>query len=304
MPASPATRRIARELGVDLRDVPPTGEAGRVLAQDVRAFAQSAGERSSGAARRGRAAASPLPDFSRWGEIERVPIRSVRRTIARRMLRAWETIPHVTHQDLVDVTDLEAFRRRRSSQLVEAGDPELSLTVLVLKAAAAALAEFDRFNASFDPEAEELVFKRYCHIGVATDTPRGLLVPVLRDVDRKSLRVLARELTELARRAREGELGRDEMEGGSFTLTNVGAIGGTFFSPIINPPQVAILGLGRARLEARVRGDLERPKIEPRLVLPLCLAFDHRVNDGADAARFMNRIAGMLADPEALVLDL
>jgi pyruvate dehydrogenase E2 component (dihydrolipoamide acetyltransferase) len=297
VPASPATRRLARDLGVDLSRVQPTGESGRVLAQDVRAHAARARQRS-GASRRAEPAVQ-LPDFTRWGEVDRAPLRSVRRTVARRMAQAWESIPHVTHQDVADVTELEAFRRRQAARFAsDGGDEDLTLTVLVLKAVTAVLREFPRFNASLDTERGEIVYKRYFHVGVAMDTDRGLLVPAIRDVDRKSVLELAHELRELAERARAGALSRDEMMRGTFTITNVGAIGGRTFTPIINAPQVAILGLGRARREPVIREEGERFEVVPRLVLPLSLAFDHRVNDGADAARFTNRLIGILGDPE------
>jgi len=307
VPASPATRRIARELGVELADVPPSGEGGRVLADDVRAFAERdrapAAEEGDAPARREGEAAAPLPDFSRFGPVERAPLRSVRRTIARRTARAWREIPHVTHHDLADITGLEAFRRRHAAE-VEARGGKLTLTVLVLKALAGALSEHPRFNASLDVEAEELVYKRYHHLGVALDSERGLLVPVLRDVDRKSPVELAVELYELAERVRAGEVGRDEMQGGTFTVSNVGPMGGTHFNPIINHPEVAILGRGRASLQPVVRGSLERHEIEPRLLLPLSLGFDHRVNDGADAARFVGRIVELLSDVETFTLGV
>jgi pyruvate dehydrogenase E2 component (dihydrolipoamide acetyltransferase) len=305
VPASPATRRVARELGVDLREVDASGEGGRVLAQDVRAHAARAG-RAVDHAGGTRVRAEELPDFSRWGPVDRAPLRSVRRTIARRTARAWDAIPHVTHNDLADITELEALRRRQAKRLEKEG-VRLTITALVLKAVAAVLREHPRFNASLDAESEEIVFKRYFHLGVATDTSRGLVVPSIRDVDRRSVVELARELSALADRAREGDLDRDEMQRGTFTVTNVGALGGTHFTPIINHPQVAILGLGRAQLEPRYLGEAEGDgaedsRVVPRLMLPLCLAFDHRVNDGADAARFTNRLIEILSHPEWFVL--
>lgn len=305
--ASPATRRIARELGVDLHEIAGSGDDGRVLAADVRAHASGLSGRSpreTGV----RDPVAALPDFSRFGPVDRAPLRSVRRTVARRMSEAWRSIPHVTHVDEADVTELEAFRRRQSEGLSDPREAP-SLTVLVVKAVAAVLKEYPRFNASLDAAAEELVYKRYRHIGVAVDTDRGLLVPVVRDVDRKSLRELARHLDELTERARSAELGRDEMAGASFTVTNVGAIGGIHLSPLIDPPQVAILGLGRARLEPRIRDTqgsrlADRHDVRARLVLPLCLGFDHRVNDGADAARFSNRLVELLGDPERFAMSV
>jgi len=311
VPASPATRRVARELGVDLHAVRPSGAQGRVLTEDVRAHAERSGEdaaaerprkpgRREDRAQRERGPAE-LPDFSRWGPVEREPLRSVRRATARRMARAWEEIPHVTHNDVADVTALDDFRRRHAPEIEERGG-RLTLTVLVMKAVAAALGEFPRFNASLDLEAEELVLKRYVHLGVALDSERGLLVPTIRDVDRKSLAELAVELRDLAERVRAGEVTPRDMAGGTFTVSNVGPLGGTHFTPIINHPQVSILGLGRARLQPVVRGTLDDYEVVPRLLLPLSLGFDHRVIDGADAARFAGRIIEMLGDVEAFAL--
>jgi pyruvate dehydrogenase E2 component (dihydrolipoamide acetyltransferase) len=234
--------------------------------------------------------------------VEEVPLRSVRRATAREMARAWAEIPHVMHHDFADVTALERFRRAHADAVAEDGG-KLTLTVLVLKALAAALRAMPRFNASLDAEGETIILKHYCHIGVAVATDQGLLVPVVRDVDRKSLRELAVELTEQAHRARAGELERDAMQGGSFTLTNVGGIGGRLFTPIIRHPEAAILGLARARLTPTATGELDAPQISARLHLPLCLAFDHRLNDGAEAARFMNHILDSLQDPESLLLS-
>lgn len=293
VPAAPATRRLARELGVSLRELSPSGPEGRVTAEDVRAAAGG-----------GRGAAAPaLPDFSRWGEIERVRMRSIRRATARQMSLAWSQIPHVMNMDVADVTELERFRRGHKAAAGWRGG-KLTLTVLLLKAVAALLKDFPRFNASLDVEANEIVLKRYYHIGVAVQTERGLLVPVLRDVDRKSIAEVAAELTELAEQARAGELKREAMQGGSFTLTNPGPIGGVAFTPIIRHPEVAILGLGRAALQPVARGSIDEPEITARLLLPLCLAFDHRVIDGAEAAEFTARLAGMLAEPESLLLHL
>jgi len=300
VPAAPSTRRVARELGVDLAEVAPGGDDGRVRTEDVRAHAE-AGSRDERAEKE-EEPASALPDLSRFGPIEREPLRSVRRTTARRLARSWEQIPHVTHGDVADITELERLRRRHVDELRER-DGELTLTVFLLKAAAAALRAHPRFNASFDAQREEVVYRRYHHIGVAVDGDRGLLVPVVRDVDHKSLVDLAVELPELAERARRGETTRDELTGGTFTITNVGSLGGTHFTPIIDLPQVAILGVGRAELRPVVQGDLEHHELVPRLLLPLSLGFDHRVNDGADAARFLNEVRRLLGDPEAFALS-
>ena len=332
VPASPATRRLARELHVDLRAVTGSGPGGRVTAEDVRGSAGAAKEIPGAEkpekqvqaveARPERereatlaaaptqkpprplvAEAPPLPDFSRWGPVEHVPLRGIRRATARQMALAWSQIPHVTHQDIADITKLDAFRRRHREAIEKQGG-KLSLTVFVMRAVVAALKQFPRFNASLDPAAGEIILKRYYHIGVAVDTEQGLIVPVLRDVDRKSLTALATELPQVAERMRQGKAAPEEMRGGTFTITNPGPLGGTAFAPIINYPEVAILGVARARLDPVVEGDLEQFTIAPRLCLPLHLTFDHRVNDGADAARFMRVLIDILSDPETFLLNL
>ncbi len=308
--AAPSTRRLARELGVDIKQVPPTGPGGRVTPEDVQMFAEKGQKQPEAPPKPPKEevpkpaaapAAPPLMDFSRWGEIERVPLRSVRKATAKHMALAWSQIPHVTHQDVVDITDMEAFRKKHKAD-VEAQGGALSLTVFVLKAAVAALKAFPLFNSSLDMESKEIILKRYYHIAVAVDTERGLLVPVIRNVDRKSITELAVELNDLAGRTREGKVDRDEMAGGAFTITNIGALGGTGFAPIVNYPQVAILGMAQARLQPVVKGDLNNYKIAPRLMMPLIIGFDHRVVDGADAARFLNMIKSALEDPEKLMM--
>jgi pyruvate dehydrogenase E2 component (dihydrolipoamide acetyltransferase) len=322
VPASPSTRRLARELGVDLGQVPGSGPAGRVTSEDVRAFAER-GEKApeepaappeEEAPEEGlpsvegispvRASAIPipeLPDFGHWGEVERVPLRSVRRATARHMALAWSQIPHVSHQDVADVTRLEAFRQQHRDEIAEQGG-SLTLTVFVMKAAVAALKAHPRFNSSLDADREEIVLKKYYHIGVAVDTERGLLVPVIRDVDRKSIAELSIELKDLVLRTRDGEATLEEMQGGSFTITNPGPLGGTAFAPIINYPEVAILGMAQARWQPVVSGAVEEAKIVTRLLLPLVLTFDHRVVDGADAARFTTLVIDILQDPDKLLV--
>lgn len=326
VPASPATRRLALELEVDLHDVSGSGPGGRVTAEDVRACAaktqvdrqpDTAREEAEGGAAaaapeeqaavtRGRplvVEVPPLPEFSRWGPVEPVPLRGVRRSTAQQMTLAWSQIPHVMHQDVADITDLEAFRHRHAADVERQGG-KLTLTVLVMQAVAAVLKQFPRFNASLDAAAGQLILKQYYHIGVAVDTERGLIVPVVRDVDCKSITELAVELSELVERLRQGQVKREELQGGTFTITNPGAIGGTAFTPIINYPEVAILGLARTRLEPVIQGDLEDFTVVPRWHLPLHLAFDHRVNDGADAARFMRALIDMLGDPELFLINI
>ncbi len=321
VPASPATRRLARELGVDLRLVAATGPAGLVTADDVRRFAAAPGvpgeeeaARSVPPAKESKPEVPPstvcppligvpdLPDFSHWGPVEKVPLRSVRRAIAKQMALSWAQIPHVTHQETADISELEEFRRQHKQEFAAEG-LRLTVTLFVLKAVTAALKAHPRFNASLVPDTEEIVLKHYYHIGVATDTERGLTVPVLRDVDRKSIRELARELQPLLDRVRAGKASVADLQGGTFTITNIGSLGGSGFTPIINYPQAAILGMGRARLQPVVHGTLEDHRVVARLLLPLVLAFDHRLVDGADAARFMNKVVTLLEDPGRLTLE-
>ncbi len=315
VPASPATRRLARELGVDLGSITrPSGPAGLVTAEDVRSFA-ARGKAAAGAEPAGRVPeatalappvsieAPPLPGFDRWGFVDREPLRSVRRATARQMQLSWSQIPHVSHQDEADITELEVFRKKRASE-VEARGGKLTILSFALKAAAAALKRYPFFNSSLDARAEEIILKRYYNIGVAVDTERGLIVPVVRDVDKKSITELSVELHRLAQKTREGKASLDEMQGGTFTVTNIGAIGGTAFAPIINYPEAAIMGLAHAKARPVVRGEGASRKIVSRLILPLILAFDHRVADGADAARFLRMVADLLEDPEELLLAI
>ena len=312
VPASPATRRLARELGVDLHAVHPTGPEGLVTAEDVRRHAENEspadGDRMEAEAQMlpvNLPATTPaLPDFAQWGPVETEPLRSVRRATARQMALSWSQIPHVSNQGEVDVTALEALRRRHAPQLAQDGG-RLTLTVLAVRAAAAALKRFPRFNASLDMAGERIIYKHYCHVGIAVASPRGLIVPVLRDVDRKSIRELASDFQGLVARARAGKTPLEELQGGTFTITNAGAVGGGHFTPIINFPQVAILGLGRAALKPVVRSDTAgAPEIVPRLMMPLVLSFDHRIADGADAIGFMQAMATCLENPEAMLLSI
>jgi pyruvate dehydrogenase E2 component (dihydrolipoamide acetyltransferase) len=242
----------------------------------------------------GAAQAPPLPDLSQWGPVDAQPLGAVRKATARQMALAWSLIPHVTQHDLADVTDLDAFRKQQDGK-----GPKLTVTAFVLKAAAILLREFPNFNSSLDLANNRLVLKRYYHVGVAVDTEGGLLVPVIRDVDKKSIHQLAAELTATAERARQRKLDSAELRGGTFTITNLGGIGGTAFTPIVNYPEVAILGLSRSRLEPVVRGGA----VVPRLMLPLSLSYDHRVIDGAAAARFTRRLAEMLENPLLMLLQ-
>ncbi len=246
----------------------------------------------------------PMPDFTRWGAVEVEPLRGVRRATAEAMSVAWQAIPHVTQFDHADITDLEASRRRivaeRAKAARDEAPPKITMTAIALKACVAALQEFPRFNASLDAARGEVILKRYYHIGVAVDTEHGLMVPVIRDVDRKNLDELTTELADVAARARARRIDLDEMRGGTFTISNLGGIGGTAFTPIVNWPEVAILGIARGRDELVLRDGT----VETRSMLPLCLSYDHRVVDGADAARFTRLLATLLEDPFRLLVRI
>ena len=318
IPAAPATRRLAHELDLDLASIEGSGPEGRVTEDDVRAAAdgEDAAKKKTEKKTEKKTADSKwrepvpfphmrtpeLPDFERFGPVERQPLRGVRRVTAERMAIAASQTAAVTHHDVADVTELEDFRRRHREQIASDGG-RLTPTAFVMKATVAALKEFPRFNASIDVDAEEIVLKHHYHLGVAVDTDRGLLVPVIRDVDRKSLRQLAVELVEVSERTRDGKAEREGMLGGTFTITNPGGIGGTAFTPIVNWPQVAILGMARTRLDPVIRGDVDDHEVVARLRMPLALTFDHRVVDGAEAARFMRFLIERLESPDALVLD-
>jgi pyruvate dehydrogenase E2 component (dihydrolipoamide acetyltransferase) len=293
--ASPATRWLARKLGVDLAKVHPTGPNNRILEEDVKsALAGSTPVVGAGLQ------LPPLPAFEKFGEVVREPLSHVRKLTAQKMATAWAVIPHVTQHDLADVTDLETFRKQQDARFAKQegkdGKPvKLTVLAFVLKACAVALRQFPTFNSTLDLGNNQLVLKKYYHIGVAVDTKGGLLVPVVRDVDKKSIEQLARELAETGEKARSGKA---DMAGGSFTITNLGGIGGTAFTPIVNYPEVAILGLSRGRTEPVWRDGAW----VPRLMLPLSLSYDHRVIDGADAARFTRRVAELLENPWMMVM--
>ncbi|HOU52829.1 MAG TPA: dihydrolipoamide acetyltransferase family protein [Myxococcota bacterium] len=315
--AAPATRRLARELGVDIRQVPGSGPGGRVTPEDVRAVAAAPTPALATAVPRPEdpevlaapvpVAGSggipyldlqPLPDFGRWGDVLREPVRSIRRKVARNTVTAMILIPHVAHMDEADVTDLEAFRRRENARR----GPEatrLTLLAFAVRAVTIALKRHPVFNASLDPFREEIVFKRYFHVGIAVDTDRGLIVPNLKDADRRPIAEIASAIEDLARRAREGGIQVEELQGGTFTITNIGVLGGTSFVPAIHYPESAILGMGRA---------IERPVVRDgqvvvRTMLPMTLSFDHRIADGAEAARFLGLVRDLLQDPVRLAVE-
>ena len=291
--AGPAVRRLARLLGVDLHGVSGSGQRGRITADDVHSHLR--GLKAGGGG--GGVSLPPLPDFSQWGAVEAEPLSGVRRATAQAMARAWSTIPHVTHFDECDITELEAGRKA-----FRKGNPDvkLTMTVILLKALGVALKEFPTFNSSLDLANDQLILKQHYHVGIAVDTPQGLLVPVVRDVDRKSAVELAAEVTELAEKARDRKLGRDAMRGATFTVSNLGGIGGVGFTPIVNWPEVAILGVSRATMQYRPGPNGPVAK----LIMPFSLSYDHRVIDGAEAARFSKRLGDLLESPAQLVFAL
>jgi pyruvate dehydrogenase E2 component (dihydrolipoamide acetyltransferase) len=298
-PAAPSVRRVARELGVDINQVTGSGPGGRISAEDVKSYVRQLNLEAERPKPVGvDASALPLPDFARWGEVEREAMTSIRRTTARRLSQAWVTIPHVTHFDRADVTELERLRKHYAPK-AEAAGGKLTMTAIILKVVASALKIFPKFNASLDIANQEIIYKKYYHIGVAVDTEHGLLVPVIRDVDRKNIIELSLELTHISEKARSRRVTPDDLEGGSFTITNLGGIGGTNFAPIINPPEVAILGISRASTEPV----FQNGAFEPRLILPLSLSYDHRLIDGADAARFTRWVAQAIEQPFLLNLE-
>ncbi len=296
--AAPSVRRFAREIGVDIAQVKGSGPNERISIEDVKAHAR--GSRSPQAAQPAGVpvAAQPLPDFSRWGATSREPFSGVRRATARQMAAAWTTIPHVTQFDRADVTDLEEIRKKYAPKAERSGG-KLTVTAIVLKVVASALKVFPKFNASIDIASGEVIYKHYYHVGVAVDTDRGLLVPVIRDVDQKNVLQLAVELSSISEKTRSGRLSLEEMQGGCFTISNLGGIGGTAFAPIVNLPEVAILGIARSSLEPVYLDG----QFQPRMMLPLSLSYDHRLIDGADGARFLRWVAEALEQPFLLSLE-
>ena len=293
-PASPTIRKTARELGIDLTRVRGSRRGGRIVMADVRAYIQGLQEmalKPAAPAAAPEAGASQTLDLTKWGPSKRERMSPLRRTIAQRMTESWTTVPHVTQFDDADITDLMALRKRHARAYEKAG-ARLTLTSFAIKASVSALAKYPAFKTGIDYQALEIVTRDYVHIGVAVDTEAGLIAPVIRDVDKKNLLELSRELDELAERTRERKLSADEMQGATFTISNLGSIGGSYFTPIVNSPQVAVLGMGRGVLRPVVR----EKKVTPRLVLPLALSYDHRVIDGADGARFLREIVRCLEE--------
>jgi pyruvate dehydrogenase E2 component (dihydrolipoamide acetyltransferase) len=293
---------MARELGVDIDDVVGSGDEGRISIEDVKAHAKrlitaaAAPPVAGGAAP--RAAAEPLPDFSKWGEVERQPIRGIRRKTAEHLGASWAQIPLVTQYDSADITGFEEIRKKHAKQAGESAPP-LTVTALAIKIIAAALKAFPKFNVSLDMAAEEIIVKKYIHIGIAVDTDNGLLVPVVRNADTKSLLQISSEVSELAAKARARKLTLDEMQGATFSISNLGGIGGTSFTPLVNSPEVAILGISRGRMEPVFKDG----QFVPRMMLPLSLSYDHRAIDGADGARFIRWVAEVFEQPFLLSLQ-
>jgi pyruvate dehydrogenase E2 component (dihydrolipoamide acetyltransferase) len=296
--AAPSVRRIARELGVDIRQIAGTGPSGRITVEDVQAFVRQAlVSGSSGGALPGGGGAPALPDFARWGEVERKPISNIRRKTAEHLSHAWNAIPHVTQHDKADITALEDMRKKYAPMAERAGG-KLTVAAVALKILAVALKKFPQFAASLDLAQGQVIYKKFAHIGVAIDTERGLLVAVIRDVDRKGILELSAELAKVSEKARAGKLSLDEMSGGVMTISNLGGIGGVGFTPIVNWPEVAILGVSRGAIEPVWDGSA----FQPRLMLPLSLSYDHRVIDGADAARFLRWVAEAFENPFVMAL--
>ncbi len=338
IPAAPATRRLAREMGVDLRLVRGSGPGGRVIKEDIRAFAEgvpssvrggspsssAANAASTPAARRHNAPpaarttatreavttgdAGPrepfivppfeMPDFTKYGPVDRVPLRSLRRRIAINMTQSWTHVPHVAHFDQIDITDLEHYRAKHEKSVAQKGG-KLTLTVLALKAIVSALKKYPQFNSSLDENTSEVLYKRYYNIGVAVATERGLIVPVIKDVDQKSITELSIELADIAQKTRDGKIELDRLQGGTFTITNIGAIGGTGMMPMVNYPEVGIFGMAKSKQQPVVRNG----EIVVRNILNVTLSFDHRVADGAEAAYFVRHISECLEDPFKLLLE-
>jgi len=326
VPAAPATRRVARELGVDLNQIAGSGPGGRVMREDVVAFKEGivAGGAPSklpaapkvpdtvsvttmyGGPKKEGETLEPfstsyveMPDFSKYGPVDRVPLRSIRRKIAQSMATSWAHIPHVTHCDEADITHLNESLKKHEKEIAERGG-RLTLTVVALKAVASALKKYPQFNSSLDEKTGEIVFKRYYNIGIAVATERGLIVPVIKNVDQKSLPELAIELNDIARKTREGKIELERLQGGTFTITNIGAIGGTNMVPMVNYPECAILGMARSTQKPVVRDG----SIQIRWILPMAMSFDHRLADGAESAYFVRHVINCLEDPLQLLLEV
>ena len=297
--ASPSIRAFARELGVDLSKVKGTALKGRITKEDVQAFVKVELAKPKGAGTSGAFAFPEMPhiDFTKFGEIETRALSRIKKLSGNNLARNWVMIPHVTQQDEADITEVEAFRVKTNEENAKSGI-KVTMLAFLIKASVAALKKFPEFNASLEPGGENLILKKYFNIGFAADTPNGLVVPVIKSADKKSVLDIAKEMTELSAKAREGKLSPAEMSGGCFSISSLGGIGGTFFTPIINAPEVAILGVSRASMKPIWNGK----EFTPRLILPMSLSYDHRVVDGAAGARFSTYLAGLMSDIRKLVL--
>lgn len=303
-PAAPSVRRLAREIGVDIAEVQGSGPEGRISQDDVKAHAAQLLSGQPTAAPPGSAASAgsvppavALPDFARWGEIERKPMTNIRRKTSEHLGHAWSSVAHVTQFDKADITSMEALRRKYRQQVADAGG-NLTVTAMLVKVLATAVKQYPQFNASLDLEANEIIYKRYVNVGVAADTERGLLVPVIKNVDQKNITEIAIEVHEAAEKARNRKLRLEDMSGSGITISNLGGLGGTYFTPIVNWPEVAILGVSRGIIEPVWRNET----FEPRQLLPLSLSYDHRVIDGADAVRFLRWVVEAIEQPFLLSL--
>jgi len=297
-PASPSVRRMAREIGININEVKGTGPGGRISMDDVKAHSKKLHQDRKTSGGFGIKQES-LPDFTKYGAIEKVEMSKIRKVTAEHLSYAWAVIPHVTQFDNADITQLEKARKDYNATLKD-GKSKLTVTAILLKIMAAALKDFPQFNSSIDMETKEIIYKKYFNIGIAVDTERGLMVPVLKDVDKKNINDLSAELGELAQKARDKKISLEELQGGCFTITNLGGIGGTAFTPVINSPEVAILGVSRGSYEPVYNG---YGVFEPRLMLPLSLSYDHRIIDGADAVRFLRWVIEALENPLKLLID-
>jgi len=297
VPAAPSVRRLARELNVDIYALKGSGPGKRITAEDVKSAAD---EESTPKKKKSEAKgeSTSLPDFTQWGEVERKKMSGIRKATAKSMGNAWRIVPHVTQFDKADISTLQGFMDQYEEKAAKAG-AKLTVTAVLVKLSASALRAFPKFNASVDVENQEMIFKKYIHIGVAVDTENGLLVPVIRDADRKSVTTIALELSEVAQKAREGKLSADDMKGGNFTVSNLGGIGGTNFTPIVYHPQVAILGVSRNQVEPVY----EDGEFKPKTMLPLSLSYDHRAIDGAEAARFLRWMCQVMEDPFVMLME-
>jgi len=299
-PAAPSVRRFAREIGIDINEINGNGPGGRISVEDIKSFAKSFNERI-----RSGVGGVPigikrqaLPDFSKWGSIRKESMNNVRKKTAEHLSYAWSTIPHVTQFDKADITELEKLRKQFSKKAEEAGG-KLTVTAILLKIIASALKVFPQFNSSIDMDKKEIIYKDYFNIGIAVDTEKGLIVPVVKDVDKTNILELAKELTEISVKARNKKITIEDMQGGCFTISNLGGIGGTAFTPIVNSPEIAILGVSRGNYEPIYKDG----EFVPRMMLPLSLSYDHRIIDGADAARFLRWVATAVEQPFLLSLE-